>query len=70
MNTDWIKINSNAYKGTYQLDDEPIIIHIIKTGEVDSNNYFVIHEDGWGINDGKVEILNKKEIIEKYKLNL
>lgn len=66
----WYKIRSNSYIGTYKLNDEPIIIHIIKTGEVNYNNYIVIKDDGWGMNTGKTEILNDKELLEKYKINL
>lgn len=70
MENNWNKINSKAYIGSYQLEDEPIIIHIIKIGEVDYNNYMIIHDDGWFNNIGKTEILNKKELLEKYKINV
>jgi hypothetical protein len=70
MEEEWFKIKYNYCVGTYQLSDEPELIHIIKTGEVFANKYLVVYDDAWEINTGKTEILTKSQIFNKFKIKL
>ena len=54
---------------TFQLENEPELIHIIKTGF--ENTYFVVFEDGYGIcNDMKVKSYTKNQIKEIFNIEL
>ena len=51
---------------TFQLGDDPILLHIIKTGFKDE--YIVVTETGFATPDhGQSEILSKQQILDKYK---
>lgn len=70
MENHWHKIKGTHYIGAYQLLDEPIVIHIIKTGEKFAEKYFVLHEDGWDLDSGQTEILTKSQIFDKFGIEL
>ena len=53
---------------TFQWADEPEIIHIIKTGFEDT--YLVVWEDAFEVMIGKTEILSKKQIRDKFNIEL
>jgi hypothetical protein len=53
---------------TFQWDEEPELIHVIKTGF--ENRYMVVHEDAYELNLGKVEFLTKEEIKTIYKIEV
>jgi len=62
----WKEINSNCR--TFQLGEEPELIHIIKTGF--SDKYMVVYEDAHELNLGGVAFHSKKEIEEGYNIKL
>lgn len=62
----WKEIQSNKVR-VFQLDEEPEIFYLIKIRE---NEYMIIHEDGYDLNTGKVEFANKKEVNERYNINI
>lgn len=62
----WKEINSNCR--TFQLDKEPELIHVIKTGFVDK--YMVVYEDAHELNLGSVNFHTKKEIEEGFNIKL
>lgn len=62
----WIEIKSLVK--TFNLKDEPELIHIIKTGYRDE--YMIVYEDAHNLNTGKVEFANKKQIKDKYGIDL
>ena len=67
INLNWIeRVNINIK--TFQLEDEPEIIYVIKTGLVYEKQFIVVHEDGYDSNTGESEILNEKELYNKYKI--
>jgi hypothetical protein len=53
---------------TFQLGDDPELIHIIKTGFRD--RYIVTAEDAYELVLGTTEILTKNEIKHKYDIEL
>ena len=54
---------------TFQLGEEPELIHIIKTGFRDM--FFVVYEDAYQIcNDMKVENYTKEQIKQKFGIEL
>lgn len=54
---------------TFQYDDEPVLIHIIKSGYVEEPNLMVLYESGF--DELEYEgVFSKKEIEEKYKIIL
>lgn len=64
---EWIKKEREVI--SFQLEDEPEFIHIIKTGFND--RYFVVYEDAYEIcNQMKVESYSKQEIFKKFNINL
>ena len=65
-NLKWTEIQSKSK--SFQLGDEPEVIHIIKTGFID--NYMVVHEDAYELELGKVEFGTKIEIETKYNITL
>lgn len=63
----WKQIKSHEMK-TYQWGDEPEVIHVIKTGFDDL--YLVVWEDAYEVMIGKTEVLSKKQIKEKFNIEL
>jgi len=61
----WIKIGNRTR--TYQLNSEPELIHIIKTGYHDT--YMVVFEDGYE-NVGDLKIYTEQEIYEDFGIIL
>jgi len=53
---------------TFQLGEEPEVIHVIKTGFKDK--YIIVNEDAYEISLGKTEIMTKEEVEIKYKIEL
>lgn len=53
---------------TFQLEGEPELIHIIKTGF--ENKYIIVHEDASEQNIGSTEIKTREEIQEDYGISL
>lgn len=53
---------------TFQWGEEPEVIHTIKTGFEDT--YIVVWEDAFEVSLGKTEILSKKQIREKFNIEL
>jgi len=62
----WKEIPSTTQR--FQLEDEPELIHEIKTGFED--NYMIVHEDAYQYWLGKVEFMTKREIEVKYKIKI
>lgn len=62
----WKQIKSNTK--TFQLGDEPELIHIIKTGHEDQ--YIIAYEDAYEYLNGKCELLNSEEVFKKFGINL
>jgi hypothetical protein len=54
----------------FQFGEEPEVMYFIKTGEVDAENYMVVHDDGWNLKTGDCEVLTKEEIKKRYKIQL
>lgn len=65
-NSKWIE-TSSVIK-TFRLQDEPELIHIIKTGFKDK--YMVVYEDAYELNLGKVSFGTKTEIENKFNVIL
>jgi hypothetical protein len=63
----WKEIKPFPMK-TFQLGDEPEVIHIIKTGF--PNLYILTWEDAYEMMLGKIELLSKEEIETKFKITL
>jgi hypothetical protein len=38
--------------------------------KIRDNEYMIVHEDGYDMNTGKVEFLNKEQVIEKYGIEI
>jgi hypothetical protein len=62
----WEPIDRNIE--SFKLSDEPELIHVIQTGFNDK--YMVVYEDAYEINLGKVIFGTKKEIENKFNINL
>lgn len=62
----WKKVNNNIV--SIQHDEEPWVIHIIKTGF--SNLYFVVHEDAYEELNGLIDYLTKEQVEEQFKIKL
>lgn len=65
-NLKWKEITTNKVR-VFQLDEEPEIFYLIK---IRDNEYMIVHEDGYDMNTGKVEFLNKEQVIEKYGIEI
>lgn len=63
---DWKERKSTAQ--CFQLDDEPELIHVVKTGFQDM--YMVLHEDAHEFSLGKVEIGTKQDVEIRYKIKI
>lgn len=57
---------------TFQLGDEPELVHIIKTGFDEERNvgYMIIHEDAYETVLGIVEFGSKQEIEKRFGIKL
>ena len=64
--TNWIEIKSVVK--TFQLKDEPELIHIIKTGFVDK--YMIVYEDAYELMLGNVEFASRENIEKRFKIKL
>lgn len=62
----WIE-SSNVTK-IFRLEDEPELIHVIKTGFKDK--YIVVYEDAYELNIGKVTYGTKAEIEGRFGITL
>ena len=67
MENKWIECPENKSK-TFRLEDEPVLLHIIKTGFKD--NYMIIWEDGTEQFLGDVQFNNKQQIEKKFNIKL
>ena len=65
-NSKWIKIERDIK--SFQLQGEPELIHVIKTGFVD--RYMVVYEDAYEINLGEVIFGTKNEIEKLFNIVL
>jgi hypothetical protein len=65
-NLKWIE-SGNVTK-TFRLQDEPELIHVIKTGFKDK--YMVVYEDAYELNIGKVTYGTKTEIESRFGVTL
>jgi len=63
----WIHISDNRCL-TFQLGEEPEVIHVIKTGFRD--RYMVVHEDAYELSLGHVEFCTEKELNEEFKVDI
>ncbi len=63
----WVENNTIDFK-SFSHADEPIIIHIVKTGFI--NRYMVVWEDAHDLETGKVEFGTKIEIENKFNIKL
>ena len=65
-NLKWEEINSHCR--TFQLNNEPALLHIIKTGF--ENKYMVVYEVAHEFNLSTVSLHTKKEIEEGFNIKL
>lgn len=65
-NLKWIE-SGNVTK-TFRLQDEPELIHVIKTGFKDK--YMVVYEDAYELNIGKVTYGTKTEVEGRFGITL
>jgi len=63
----WEEIKTPQVR-TFQWGDEPEVIHIIKTGFKD--RYLVVWEDAYEMMLGSTSVLTKKEIKNKFDIEL
>ena len=62
-------ITESSRFSTYQFDDDPVVIHIIKTGF--HNKYFIISEDGYeSPENGKTQIMTREKIKETFNISV
>lgn len=64
----WTEIRNNACKTFQAEDNEPVLIHIIKTGFVD--RYITVYEDAYDQTTGQIYQLTAQEIFEKHGIQL
>ena len=62
----WRQIPSKSL--SFQLSEEPELIHVIKTGFED--RFMVIWEDSYELMLGKVDILSQKQIEERFEIDI
>lgn len=53
---------------TYQYEEEPLLLHFIKTGF--KHVYMIVYEDALGKLLGSVELLNTEEIKQKFNIDI
>ena len=63
---EWKEISSSMR--CFQLEGEPELIHVIKTGFKDF--YMVVHEDAYEYSMGKIEYGTQEMIESRYKIKL
>jgi len=63
----WVEITAPQIR-TFQLGDEPELIHIIKTGFEDK--YIVSWEDAYELMLGSTDVMTKEEIKHRYDIEL
>lgn len=63
----WHRLENNKFVGTFQLENKPELIYIIK---IRNDEYMVVHEDGYDLDTGKVEFMNAEKIKSKYGIVL
>jgi hypothetical protein len=66
QNLKWKEITTNKVR-VFQLDEEPEVFYLIK---IRDNEYMIVHEDAYDMNTGKVEFLNKEQVIGKYGIEI
>lgn len=65
----WHEIKNSCR--TFQLGDEPELIHIIKTGFRDVDmQYLLVYEDAYERDLGKTELVSKETIEIRFNINL
>ena len=70
MGYEQIKSDFKRYKQFFSEDDEKVL-HIIETGFVnEERRYIVVHEDAYGSELGKSELMSEKDIWLKYRIKL
>ena len=62
----WREISHQGW--CFQLEDEPELIHVIKTGFEDL--YMVVHEDAYQYSMGKIEFGTKQDVEIRYKIKI
>ena len=62
----WKEINYKNIR-TFQLEDEPELIHIFELRE---NELMIVHESGTDVGSGQVEFLDIAELENKYNIKL
>jgi len=62
----WHKVPNKV--DSYQLGEEPVVIHIIKTGFKDK--YIVVCEDAYELCIAESKTMTKQQIQDKYKIYL
>ncbi|MFW5847440.1 MAG: hypothetical protein ACOCVF_00780 [bacterium] len=65
-NMKWREIKTNKVR-TYQLEDEPEVIYVIK---IRDNEYLVVMEDAFNLNTGNVEFHNERTLKAKFGINI
>jgi hypothetical protein len=63
----WKEIKHHEIR-TFQFQDEPEIIHIIKSGI--EGKYIIIYEDAYELTNGLIEFKTKEEIKTKFNIDL
>jgi DNA polymerase III delta subunit len=63
---EWKEIKSTVQ--CFQLEGEPELIHVIKTGFND--HFMVVHEDAYEMMLGRVEFGTREQVEQKYKIKL
>lgn len=65
----WHEIESSCR--TFQLMDEPELLHIIKTGFRDKNmQYLLVWEDAYETKLGKTELVSAETINNRYQIKI
>ncbi len=69
-NNVWYSVPNSSRYQCHGLDGEPHIMHIIKGGHSDVQQYFCVHESAFDPIGHKTELLTPLEIDEKYGIKL
>jgi len=62
----WKEIQLKQKIKSFQLEDEPELIHVIY---VRDNEYIVVHECGYDKQEERVEIHTNESLFKKYSIN-
>jgi hypothetical protein len=67
----WIKEKSDKFY-TYRLEDEPELVHFIRTGFKEDSNlaWLVAYEDAYEVSLGTCKVMSTKEIFDKFGIDL